>query len=260
MDDRRTPHGGNRIRLTGRLVPLLSLPGWTSKPAPIGTADHLHRGWSRAGSDETEHSVDGHPFSTPVDLRRAANIGGVTPRERKARKMSAARLFQAAKQDVRIAWRHIWLDVIGGSALTPRPARWLVYRLAGLDIRSMRIYPGLKVTGKNLTVGAGTFVNHDVYLDIGGGAIEFGEGCLVGPQVMVTTASHDLTEGVVSREPVRRDVTIGDRVWLGARATILPGVTIGDDCIIAAGAVVTADCAPTGLYGGVPARRLRDLQ
>jgi maltose O-acetyltransferase len=52
-------------------------------------------------------------------------------------------------------------------------------------------------------------------------------------------------------------VRIGDRCWIGARATILPGVSIGDGTVVAAGAVVTKDCEPDALYAGVPARRLR---
>lgn len=57
--------------------------------------------------------------------------------------------------------------------------------------------------------------------------------------------------------PVAGQVSIGDSCWLGARATILPGVTIGEGTIIGAGAVVTEDCKPGAVYAGVPARRIR---
>jgi maltose O-acetyltransferase len=57
--------------------------------------------------------------------------------------------------------------------------------------------------------------------------------------------------------PSYHGVRIGDRCWIGARATILPGVSIGDGTVVAAGAVVTKDCEPGAVYGGVPARRLR---
>lgn len=53
--------------------------------------------------------------------------------------------------------------------------------------------------------------------------------------------------------------TVGDGCWIGANATILPGVTVAPGCVIAAGAVVTKDTEPDGLYAGVPARRVRDL-
>jgi maltose O-acetyltransferase len=48
-------------------------------------------------------------------------------------------------------------------------------------------------------------------------------------------------------------------VWMGARVTVLPGVTVGDGCVIAAGAVVTKDCEPGGVYAGLPARRIRSV-
>jgi acetyltransferase-like isoleucine patch superfamily enzyme len=60
-------------------------------------------------------------------------------------------------------------------------------------------------------------------------------------------------------ESLPEPVTIGAGCWLAAGAIILPGVTVGDGCVIGAGAVVVEDCAPDGLYGGVPARRLRDF-
>ncbi len=52
---------------------------------------------------------------------------------------------------------------------------------------------------------------------------------------------------------------IGEGAWVGAGAMLLPGVTIGPGCVIAAGAVVSSDCEPDGLYGGVPAERIRYL-
>ena len=78
--------------------------------------------------------------------------------------------------------------------------------------------------------------------------------------VMVITSTHDhrdprLRAGAASG----RSVTIADGCWLASRATVLPGVHVGEGCVIAAGAVVVRDCAPHGLYVGVPARRVRDL-
>lgn len=61
----------------------------------------------------------------------------------------------------------------------------------------------------------------------------------------------------VARAPGCREGRIGDRYWLGARAKILPGVSVGAGTVVAAGAVVTKDCAPGARYAGMPARRLR---
>lgn len=55
-------------------------------------------------------------------------------------------------------------------------------------------------------------------------------------------------------------IAVGDGVWIGARSVILPGATIGDGAVIAAGAVVTGNVEPNALYGGVPAKRIKDLQ
>jgi maltose O-acetyltransferase len=76
---------------------------------------------------------------------------------------------------------------------------------------------------------------------------------------MILTATHNLVDGRVDHRRASRNVEIGDRVWLGARAMVLPGVTVGDGCVVAAGAVVTRDCEPDGVYAGVPARRIRPV-
>ena len=75
---------------------------------------------------------------------------------------------------------------------------------------------------------------------------------------MIITSVHEIGPGnEVAREPSYRDVRIGDRCWIGARATILPGVSIGAGTVVAAGSVVTKDCEPGAENAGVPARRLR---
>lgn len=169
------------------------------------------------------------------------------------------RLMNAVRLDASIAACHLVLNVLAGSALVPRPLRRLIYRAAGIEADTMNVFPGVRITGSNLALGAGTFVNHECYLDVAGGRIEIGRDCHLAPQVMVLAATHDLSSGGASRESSYETTTIGDRVWLGARATVLPGVTVGDGCVVAAGAVVASDCEPDGLYAGVPARRVKDL-
>jgi len=170
------------------------------------------------------------------------------------------RALRALRLDLAIAWRHLVLNVVAGSALVPRPLRFLVYRAAGLDVRTMNVFSGTRITGTDLHVGPGTFVNHECYLDAAQGRIEIGRDCHLGPQVMVLTATHDLGEdGAVARDSDYRVTRIGDRVWLGARATVLPGAVVESGCVVAAGAVVTGHCLADGVYAGVPARRLRDV-
>ena len=113
--------------------------------------------------------------------------------------------------------------------------------------------------GYNIHVGDRIEINFDcVFLDVC--EIRFGDNCLVGPGVHIYTASHPVSvsgraRGVEFGKPVR----IGNNVWLGGRAVILPGVTIGDGSIVGAGAVVTKDVPDNVIVAGNPARILRGL-
>ena len=101
---------------------------------------------------------------------------------------------------------------------------------------------------------------HRCYFDTRG-PIAIGRSCDLGMEVMFCSSSH--RAGPRSKragEYFHAPIVVGDGTWIGSRALILPGVTIGEGCIVAAGAVVTEDCAPDGLYAGVPARRVRDLE
>ena len=111
--------------------------------------------------------------------------------------------------------------------------------------------------GKNIHVGKGVFINSGCCFQDQGG-ITLGDGCLIGHQVVIATLNHDL-------DPARRGgmypapVRLGKNVWVGAHATILPGVTVGDGAVIAAGAVVTKDVPAGVVASGVPARVLKTI-
>ena len=111
--------------------------------------------------------------------------------------------------------------------------------------------------GKNIHVGKGVFINSGCCFQDQGG-ITLGDGCLIGHQVVIATLNHDL-------DPARRGgmypapVRLGKNVWVGAHTTILPGVTVGDGAVIAAGAVVTKDVPAGVVAGGVPARVLKTI-
>lgn len=155
--------------------------------------------------------------------------------------------------------RRTVVNAIAGSSLVPRVLRWAIYRCDGADIRTMNVFPGLTLAGpaRNLSVGAGTFINLACFIELVA-PVRIGADCQLGMQAMIVTSHHESdVDGRVSRTPVGKPVTIGDRVWLGARATVLPGVTLTDDVVVAAGAVVTADCDTPGVYAGVPARLVR---
>jgi maltose O-acetyltransferase len=77
---------------------------------------------------------------------------------------------------------------------------------------------------------------------------------------MLVTSTHRIGDGSErASAKCGGAIHVGDGCWLGCRVTVMPGVSIGEGCIIAAGSVVTADCEPHGLYAGVPATRKRTL-
>ncbi|MFW5917469.1 MAG: sugar O-acetyltransferase [Halorubrum sp.] len=111
--------------------------------------------------------------------------------------------------------------------------------------------------GYNVAVGEGFFANYGcVFLDVT--PIEFGDRCLHGPGVHAYTPSHpiDPEERATGRER-GRPVTVGDDVWIGGRAALNPGVTIGDGAVVASGSVVTEDVPDRVVVGGNPAKTLR---
>ena len=114
--------------------------------------------------------------------------------------------------------------------------------------------------GAAVRIGEGAVINRDCSLDCRGG-LTFGTHASVSPEVMFITSEHlkDDPGFGVRDEPI----VVGDRAWIGSRAIILPGVSIGEGAIVAAGAVVTRDVPAYGVVGGVPAKpiaeRSRDL-
>lgn len=113
--------------------------------------------------------------------------------------------------------------------------------------------------GYNVTVGEGFFANYGcVFLDVA--PIEFGDRCLLGPGVHAYTPTHpiDPEERATGRER-GRPVTVGDDVWIGGRAVLNPGVTIGDGAVVASGSVVTEDVPDRVVAGGNPAQILREI-
>jgi acetyltransferase-like isoleucine patch superfamily enzyme len=91
------------------------------------------------------------------------------------------------------------------------------------------------------------------------GGITIGDGALIGHHVVLATLNHDFPPEI--RGDMRpAPIVMGKNVWLGARVTVLPGVTIGDNAIVAAGAVVTRDVPPGAVAAGVPARIIKNIK
>jgi acetyltransferase-like isoleucine patch superfamily enzyme len=112
--------------------------------------------------------------------------------------------------------------------------------------------------GLSIRVGRNVFINQGCTLnDIGG--IDIGDDVLIGPRVSLITSGHPLDPVERRRQIVAAPIVVERNVWLAAGATVLHGVTVGADSVVAAGAVVTRDVPPGTLVAGVPARVVRPI-
>ncbi|MEC0369204.1 acyltransferase [Paenibacillus chibensis] len=110
---------------------------------------------------------------------------------------------------------------------------------------------------KSIEIGERSFINRRCFFDAG---VRIGEDCDIGFEVMFCTSTHQ--QGTHKKRAgifEGKQIHVGNGCWIGARALLLPGVIVGDGCIVAAGSVITKDCLPNGLYAGVPAKRIKDL-
>ncbi len=183
-------------------------------------------------TDERERMLAGEPYD-PSDT-------GLTADRRRARRLARAYNGTTERE---LARRAAILDELVGST--------------GDDVR---VEPPFHCDyGYNLAVGDEFYANVGcVVLDTT--RVEFGANCLLGPGVGVYAATHPLdaearAAGLERAEPV----TVGNDVWLGGRAVLTPGVTVGDRAVVAAGAVVVDDVPADTLVGGNPAVPIREL-
>ena len=144
------------------------------------------------------------------------------------------------------------------SSLVPIQGRWRLLRLMGVDITNAIVMSNVHFGGTNISVGKDSGFNEQVFLDTSA-KITIGRQVGIGMRSLIVTSSHDMEGQQRWGTQHAKPVHIDDFTWLGANVTVMPGVTIGKGCVIAAGSVVTKDCAPGGFYAGVPASRKRDL-
>ncbi len=142
---------------------------------------------------------------------------------------------------------------------TPEEIREIMSRLTGQQIdHSFRLFPPFYTDfGKNTHIGKDVFINSGCHFQDQGG-IEIGDGTMLGHNVVLATINHDLSP-MQNRKNHYAPVKIGAHVWIGSNATILPGVSIGEWSVVAAGAVVTKDVLPFTVVGGVPAQIIKKM-
>jgi maltose O-acetyltransferase len=209
-----------------------------------------------------------HDSRTDLSLsgeRSVARESGIVAR----RPAMVVRVVRRLRDDV-AGTRFTFLAVQVLISLIPRLAfgwlRAILYRAVGVRIgRSSYVFGKIEIEGVgdalgNVRIGESCLLTTPLYLNASG-VIEIGDRVTIGHHVMIITDNHDMTDPE-RRGGERRSapVKIEDGAWIGARATILPGVTLGRGCVVAAGALVAHDVPAHTLVGGVPARRISDLE
>lgn len=150
-----------------------------------------------------------------------------------------------------------WIPETRGFALKARIIQW-----AGVKIgHQVRVCSSVTILGSgSLAIGDRTWVGHQSLI-VSACSVTIGKDVDIGPCVYIGTGTHQL-DAVGPRSAgkgLSQPVVIGDGVWLGAGSMILPGVTVGEKAVVAAGAVVAADVPARTIVGGIPAKELRHL-
>ncbi|GGG79766.1 sugar O-acetyltransferase [Edaphobacter dinghuensis] len=127
-----------------------------------------------------------------------------------------------------------------------------------VDESFLLIPPFYTAGGDEIRVGRNVFVNQNcTFYDLGG--LDIGDDVMIGPNVSLITASHPLEPSERRAVTIGRPIVIERNVWIAAGATIIGGVTVGENSVVAAGSVVTRDVPPNTLVGGNPARVIRSI-
>jgi acetyltransferase-like isoleucine patch superfamily enzyme len=129
---------------------------------------------------------------------------------------------------------------------------------SAIDESTIIFIPFYTNFGRFIQIGKNVFINHACsFLDLGGITIE--DHVLLGPKVNLITENHPL-DPADRKSLICHPVVIKRNAWIGAAATILPGVTIGENAVVAAGAVVSKDVPANTIVGGVPARFIKTIE
>src|ERR1700754_267360 len=136
--------------------------------------------------------------------------------------------------------------------------RKLFSQLIGKEVdESFLLIPPFYTAGGNeIRVGRNVFINQNcTFYDLGG--LDIGDDVMIGPNVSIITTSHPIEPSQRRTVTIGKPIVIERNVWIAAGATIIGGVTIGENSVVAAGSVVTKDVPPNTVVGGNPARIIR---
>ena len=127
-----------------------------------------------------------------------------------------------------------------------------------VDESFLLIPPFYTAGGTEIRVGHDVFINQNcTFYDLGG--LDIANDVMIGPNVSIITTGHPLEPSRRRAATIGKPIVIERNVWIAAGATIIGGVTVGEDSVVAAGSVVTKDVPPNTLVGGNPARVIRSI-
>lgn len=142
----------------------------------------------------------------------------------------------------------------------PDEVRTLFSDLIGktVDDSFFLVPPFYTTGGVDITVGRNVFINQNcTFYDLGG--LEIADDVMIGPNVSIITSGHPLEPSQRRASVIAKPIVIERNVWIAAGATIIGGVTVGENSVVAAGSVLTKDVPSNTLVGGNPARVIRSI-
>jgi acetyltransferase-like isoleucine patch superfamily enzyme len=145
------------------------------------------------------------------------------------------------------------------SSSDPTEFRNILSQITGSEIdESVDVFTPLYINyGKHIKIGKNVFINFDcVLLDLGGITIE--DNVLIAPKVSLLSEGHPVSPNE-RQSLVPGHIHIKKNAWIGAGATILPGITVGENAVVAAGAVVCTDVPANAVVGGIPAKIIKTI-
>jgi acetyltransferase-like isoleucine patch superfamily enzyme len=127
-----------------------------------------------------------------------------------------------------------------------------------VDDSFLLIPPFFTTGGVDISVGRNVFVNQNcTFYDLGG--LDIADDVLIGPNVSIITSGHPIEPSQRHASVVAKPIVIERNVWIAADVTIIGGVTVGENSVVAAGSVITKNVPPNTLVGGNPARVIRSI-
>jgi acetyltransferase-like isoleucine patch superfamily enzyme len=180
-------------------------------------------------------------------FERLRNGEAITPNDPKGHKL----------RDASFATKKLLVSLNNSS--DPTEIREVLSQITGSEIdESIAVFTPLYINyGRNTKIGKNVFINFDcVFLDLGGITIE--DNVLIAPKVSLLSEGHPVDPNY-RQSLVPGQIHIKKNAWIGAGATILPGVTIGENAVVAAGAVVSKDVPANTVVGGIPAKHIKNI-